>query len=76
METMERLTKVFRNYFEDESIVLSEETTSDDIDGWDSLSHALLMATVENKFKIEFTQKELMTFRNVGDLKKAIEKKI
>jgi acyl carrier protein len=76
MGTMERLAKVFREYFEDDSIVLSEETTADDIEGWDSLSHALLMATVENEFKIEFTQKELMTFRNVGDLKKAIEKKL
>jgi acyl carrier protein len=76
MNVLDELTKVFREYFEDDEIVLTPETTSADIDGWDSLSHALLMATVENKLKIEFTQRELLSFDNVGDLVRTIEKKL
>jgi acyl carrier protein len=76
MNVLDELTKVFREYFEDDEIVLTPETTSADIDGWDSLSHALLMASVENKLKIEFTQRELLSFDNVGDLVRTIEKKL
>ena len=76
MNVLDELTKVFREYFEDDEIVLTPETTSADIDGWDLLSHALLMATVENKLKIEFTQRELLSFDNVGDLVRTIEKKL
>ncbi len=76
MNVLEELTKIFRDYFEDDEIVLTPETTSADIDGWDSLSHALLIATVENKLKIEFTQRELLSFDDVGDLVRTIEKKL
>jgi acyl carrier protein len=76
MNVIDELTKVFREYFEDDEIVLTSSTSSADIDGWDSLSHALLIATIENKLKIEFTQRELLSFDNVGDLVRSIEKKI
>ena len=38
-EAYERLTKVFRDVFDDEDIVLCDETTSDDIEDWDSFDH-------------------------------------
>jgi len=50
--------------------------TANDIDGWDSLSHVNLITAVESHFKIRFTQKELLTLRNVGDLFKTIKCKI
>jgi len=75
MTTMESLTEVFRLVFDDDSIILAPETTAGDIDGWDSLSHVNLITAVEARFKIRFTQKELLTQRNVGDLAKAIDAK-
>ena len=42
----ERLTQVFRDFFDDDSIVIDEDTTADDIDDWDSLSHITLMSAV------------------------------
>ena len=35
----ERLTAIFRDVFDDDSIVISESTTSADIDDWDSIEH-------------------------------------
>jgi acyl carrier protein len=72
MDTIASLTEVFQKAFEDDSIVLRPEMTANDIDGWDSLSHVVLILAVENHFKIKFNQKELLTFKNVGDLINAI----
>ncbi len=75
MDIKERLTKVFHNVFEDDSIVLTSELTADDVEGWDSLSHVNLIIAVEIEFGIEFTQAEVRTFENVGALMNAIENK-
>lgn len=75
MNTMDRLTNIFRMVFDDNDITIERNTTANDVDGWDSLSHINLIVAVENAFKIRFTQKELLTFRNVGDLLASIEGK-
>jgi len=76
MEITERLTKVFRKVFDDDSIVLSPELTANDIDGWDSLSHINLLIAIELEFGIEFKQNEIQSFANVGELIQSIEKKL
>ena len=76
MNTMETLNGIFQTVFDDDSIRISPEMTANNIDGWDSLSHVNLITAVEMKFGIRFTQKELLTLRNVGDLARSIEKKL
>jgi acyl carrier protein len=76
MTTMETLNEIFRMVFDDDTIRIAPDMTANDIDGWDSLSHINLIIAVEGKFKIRFTQRELLTLKNVGDLLKAIEGKI
>ena len=75
MTTLEQLTPIFRQVFDDESIVITRETTADDIDGWDSLSHMNLVAAVELKFNIRFALGELQALRNVGEMVDLVEKK-
>jgi acyl carrier protein len=75
MNIMDSLTVVFRSVFEDDSIVLKPEMTANEIEGWDSLSHVVLILAIENHFKIRFNQKDLLTFKNVGDLYHSIEGK-
>jgi acyl carrier protein len=76
MDITERLTKLFRKVFDDESIILSPELTANDVDGWDSLSHINLLIAIELEFGIEFKQNEIQSFANVGELMKSIEKKM
>jgi acyl carrier protein len=76
MEITEKLTNVFREVFDDETINLHEEMTADDVDAWDSLSHVNLMIAIELAFDIEFKQNEIQSFSNVGELMKSIEEKI
>ena len=76
MSIVEPLNEIFCEVFDDDEIKLTPEMTADDVDGWDSLSHVNLIVTIETRFKIRFNQKELLTFKNVGDLMKSIESKI
>ena len=76
MTPMETLNGIFRQVFEDDTIEITPETTANEVDGWDSLSHVNLILAVESKFKIRFAQRELLTFRNVGDLHNAIVAKL
>jgi acyl carrier protein len=76
MTTMETLCNVFRIVFDDDNLQMTPEMTSNDVDGWDSLSHVNLITAVEAKFNIRFTQKELLTLKNVGDLYRTIEAKL
>lgn len=76
MSTLEQLTPIFRQVFDDDSIVLTRETTADDIDAWDSLSHMNLVAAVEMTFKVRFALGELQTLKDVGHLADLIDRKL
>lgn len=76
MTTMEMLNGIFQMVFDDDAIRIERNMTANDIEGWDSLSHVNLITAVESKFRIRFTQKELLTLKNVGDLLDHIEQKV
>jgi len=76
MTTTETLNGIFRMVFDDDGIEIERNMTANDIDGWDSLSHVNLITAVESKFEIRFTQKELLTLKNIGDLLDHIENKV
>jgi acyl carrier protein len=76
MNTLERLTHAFRKAFGNEEIVITENTTSNDIDDWDSFTHINLILAIEHEFGIEFKQNEIQRFANVGELVNNIEKKL
>ncbi|MDE7398397.1 MAG: acyl carrier protein [Oscillospiraceae bacterium] len=67
-QIMERLTEIFRDVFDDESIEISDSTTADDIEAWDSLEHITLISAVEKAFKMRFTMREVSGMKNVGEM--------
>ena len=67
-EIYERLNNVFRDVFDDDSIVVKPETTSNDIEDWDSLEHINLVVAVEQEFGIKFNMNEVTTMKNVGEM--------
>ena len=67
-EVYERLTEVFRDIFDDQSIEISDATTAKDIDGWDSLSHISLLEGAEDEFDIHFDMKAIQKLKNVGEM--------
>ena len=67
-EIYERLTEIFQDVFDDDDITISAETTAEDIEDWDSLTHITLVSAVENEFGIRFTMGEVSTMKNVGEM--------
>ena len=74
-EIFERLTAIFQEVFDDESILVVPELSAKDVDGWDSLAHIRLILTVEKKFKVRFSTSEIGSLKNVGDLAALIKAK-
>lgn len=75
-ESFVKLQNIFRYVFDDESLVIARETSADDIDGWDSLTHVNLIMVIEKEFAIKFSLKEMAGFRNVGDMADLIVSKV
>ena len=67
-EVFEKLDQVFQDVFDDESLHVTDETTAADVDGWDSLEHIELMASVERAFGIRFSMGEITRMKNVGEM--------
>ena len=76
MDMLAELTPIFHEVFDDDSIVISRQTTANDIDAWDSLSHMNMVMAVEVRFGIRFALGELQSLKNVGDLIDLTEKKL
>lgn len=64
----ERLTAVFRDVFDDDTIELCDTTVADDIDGWDSFEHINLVVAVEEEFSFKIPMGKVVTMKNVGEM--------
>jgi acyl carrier protein len=71
-----QLTEIFRNLFDDDSIVLTPETTAADITEWDSFNHINLIVATEVRFGIKFKTAEIESLHNVGHLVDIIAAKL
>jgi acyl carrier protein len=63
-----RLSEVFQDVFDDDSIDVTPALSAKDVDGWDSITHIRLILTVEKAFKVKFSTSEVGKLANVGDL--------
>ena len=68
MEIETKLQEVFRDVFQDETLVILPEMTAGDVDKWDSITHLIMISKVEEVFNVSFRLKELIKLKNVGDL--------
>jgi acyl carrier protein len=73
--TIEELGEIVRDVFDDDNVVVTERTTAQDVDGWDSLNHIRFMVSVEKAFGVRFTSREVESLKNLGDLLRAINSK-
>jgi acyl carrier protein len=67
-EILNKLTGVFRSVFDDDSIVLTDATTSDDIEEWDSLNQIRIILACESSFGVKLNARRINTLANVGEM--------
>ena len=75
-EVLAQLNKIFVDIIDNEDIILADETTADNVNGWDSLTHIQLVVAIEKHFKIRFTSKEIQSWKNIGELINSIISKL
>ena len=74
-EIFEKLNEIFSDVF-DEDITVTADTTSADIEEWDSLTHITLISEVEDTFDMKFSMKDVLGMKNVGEMADIILKNI
>lgn len=67
------LQKLFREVFDDENLVITPQSSRDDIEGWDSVAQVKLVLTVEEEFSLQFNEDEVSSMRTAGDFLRSIQ---
>jgi acyl carrier protein len=72
------LQEIFRRVFDDD-LAITETTSAEDVDGWDSIAHINLIIAIEKHFSVKFTANEIATLgrrgQNVGAIVRMLEAK-
>ena len=68
----EKLNRIFRDNFDDDEICLTDETSAEDIEDWDSLEQINLVVAIQDAFGIKFNIEEVNAMKNVGEMADAI----
>lgn len=70
-----RLTSIFRDIFDDDSLILRADMTADEVESWDSLTHVDLIVAIEKEFRIRLTTGEVTGLKSVGQLTALVSRK-
>ena len=76
MNIKQMVLDIFREEFENQTLEISETTSSSNITNWDSLANINLVVAMEKEFGIRFTTQEVKALQNVGGMIKLIESKL
>jgi len=75
-EILNRVQKILVNVLKHNRFEMRDDLTATDVEGWDSLSHVMIITEIEKDFYIRFKLKELNKLKNMGTLIELIESKL
>ena len=67
-QILEKLTEIFQDVFDDDTIIIDQNTTPQDIDGWDSLQHITLLSAIGDEFDCSFSLDQMIEIQSVADM--------
>ena len=67
-EILEAVQEIFRDNFDDDTLVITRDTCADDIEDWDSLEQINLLTAMEKAFGLKFKLEAVRGLKNVGEL--------
>jgi acyl carrier protein len=74
-EIYRELTNIFREIFDDDSLILRPQLTAADIKDWDSLKQIDILIAVQERFRLKVSSRDLDGLACVGDLVDVIQRK-
>jgi acyl carrier protein len=72
----ERVKAAIVSVLKHDNFIMTDDLRAEDVDGWDSLSHMVIITEVENAFDVRFKLKELNKLQNMGDLIFLVQSKL
>lgn len=75
-EILAEVSGVLRKLLDQPGLIVTSETSADQVEGWDSLTHMSIISEVEAFFNIEFRFNEIMQMEKLGDMVDLIAEKI
>jgi len=72
----DRLQEFIRTFFDQDELVLTDDLIPADVPGWDSIAHVNLVFSIEEEFRVQFSDSELETFSTVGALERTLRRKL
>ena len=74
-ETLDQITAILRDVFDEYEGPITRETTAKDIPQWDSLAHVQVMVLIEKAAGIRFATSEIQGLASLGELVDLIDQK-
>ena len=75
-EILSRINVLIRDVFDEDDLVVHNDTIAEDVDAWDSANHIRLMIAIMEEFHIEFKGSEIAAPENVGELVELVASKL
>jgi len=75
-EIMDKIQDIFRNNFDDDTLIITESTSAQDIEDWDSFEQMRLIVAMEHELKIKLDIRAVAALKDVGDMSRLLEKKL
>lgn len=70
-----RVQEIFREVFDNQNITITENTSPEEIEDWDSFNHVKLILSLEEAFDIKFDIEEVLELNKVSDIINAVKNK-
>ena len=75
-EILEQVQSIFKDVLKNDDVVLTDDTTAQDVNGWDSLTHVTIISEMEKHFGLRFSLREMLSWKSVGKMLDTLEKKL
>ena len=74
-DIFQKVKIVFEDILDEIETDLVEDTTAEDVEEWDSLTHIQIITEIEKQFEVRFSTRDIEGLKNIGDMVNLIASK-